>query len=284
MRLGIGQVHRMLPVPFHVAPRPGPWRGFMGLGQQPGCFAGGFADNMQQWLQGISLPGGNAEADAAVGCGPNGGTPCASPADAANMALQIAASWCTEANNQAQFGCPSDPNCGDMGVAAAAPYVAAALAKFSQFPASVWTTEAANAASGNYYGPQPAGPCPPGTFYNTVAGGGFQCNAPNAAPQQYTGDSGPQVNILTGQPIPATITPSTATVNPTASSASPSAAGSSSPAASNAGTSTNTSASSASDPFAWLTQTSIGTVPNWMLLAGGLVAVMVLPSLLKGGR
>lgn len=257
MRLGIGQIHR-------------------GVGQA-GCFAGGFADNMEQWIAGLQA---ELPSDAAVGCGSNGGTPCASPADAANMALIIARSWCQESNNQAQFGCPADPNCNDMGAAAAAPYVAKALAIFGGFPPSVWATEAANAASGNYYGTAPAGPCPPGTFYNTNAGGGFSCNSPDAAPSQFTGDQGPQVNILTGQPIPATITPSN--VPTTAAPASTPAAGTSTPAA---GTSnTSTSPSTTSDPFAWLTETSIGTVPNWMLLAGGLGALILLPSLLKGGR
>jgi hypothetical protein len=273
MRIALGQIHR--------APAPAFRARVRGMGQD-GCFAGGFAQNMQEWIQGISDPGINSQTDAAVGCGTGGNTPCASPQDAANQALAIAASWCQEANNQSWMGCPTDPNCGDGGVAAAAPYVAQALAIFSGFPASVWTAEAANAASGNYYGPQPAGPCPAGTF-TTVANGVVTCSAPSTAPSQYTGDSGPKVNILTGQPIASTITPASAPVNPTPASTAP-AAGTSTPAAGSSNSSTSSSTSATTDPFAWLTQTSIGTLPNWMLLAGGLAALMVLPSLLKGGR
>ena len=171
-------------------------------GGQAGCFAGGFANNMSQWLAGLSA---ESPADAAVGCG-NGGQPCASPADFATMAAKIAASWCQESNDQAQFGCPSDPNCVDMGVAASAPYAAEALSLAKSFPASVWATEAANAASGNYYGAQDtygAPKCPAGTFYNTVPGGGFTCSAPDAAPQ-YLADQGPAIDIATGQPIAGT--------------------------------------------------------------------------------
>lgn len=265
MRLGIGQIHR-------------------GVGQA-GCFAGGFAQNMQEWLAGIQLPGPDAQLVAAVGCGPGASQPCASPADAANQALAIAKSWCDESNAQSWMGCPSDPNCGDGGAAAAAPYVAQALAIFSRFPASTWTTAAADAASGNYYGTQNsygAPVCPPGTFFNTKAGGGFTCTPPDATPQQFTGDSGPKVNPLTGQPVPSTITPSNSPTNAAPASTQP-AAGTSTPAA-GTGSGGTSNTSTTSDPLAWLTETSIGTVPNWMLLAGGLVAIMVLPSLLKGGR
>ena len=77
-------------------------------GGPAGCFAGGYADNMNQWLSSLSM---QSPTDAAVGCGSGGGTPCASAADAAQMAVAISKSWCQESNNQAQFGCVADPNC-----------------------------------------------------------------------------------------------------------------------------------------------------------------------------
>lgn len=167
-------------------------RGVQGLGQA-GCFAGGFAQNMQEWLAGIQLPGPDAQLVAAVGCGPGASQPCASPADAANQAIAIAKSWCDESNAQSWMGCPSDPNCGDGGAAAAAPYVSQALAVFSRFPASVWAASAADAASGNYYGTS-TGPCPPGYFLS-VANGVQTCNPPGQVATQPTGDSGPQIII-----------------------------------------------------------------------------------------
>jgi hypothetical protein len=44
-----------------------------------------------------------------------------------------------------------------------------------------------------------------------------------------------------------------------------------------------TSGTTSSDPFAFLTESAIGGIPNWALIAGGIALVMVLPSLM-GGR
>lgn len=118
-----------------------------GLGQT-GC-PGTLTSEMQSWLNSLSA---ELPVDAAVGCGPSGGAPCSSPAEASQMAETIAQNFCSLAAEVAgQFDCTVDPACANP-AAAAAPYAAQALSLFQSFPASVWSTESENAASGNYYG------------------------------------------------------------------------------------------------------------------------------------
>jgi hypothetical protein len=137
---------------------------------------------MQQWMASLSA---EPQTDAAVGCGPGGGAPCGSPSEAAQQqAMAIAQQYCAVVNQDVGLiGCPPDAACNNL-PAALAPYISQLQSFFGGFPASVWATEAANAASGDYYGPIVVNP-------NTSPQ-----NMPSQAAIQY----GPPVSITTGAP------------------------------------------------------------------------------------
>lgn len=289
MRVGFQNIHRS------------PSQGLMavmrrGMGQT-GC-PGSLNDALQSWLSSLSA---ELPVDAAVGCGPSGGAPCGSPAEASQMANVIAEKFCALAASVAgEFACNVDPACSNPD-AAAAPYAAQALSLFQGFPASVWTTEAANAASGNYYGsigteqgPAPNVGCGPGqngVYLATVNGavvtipcgtpmpsGAAAATAPAFVPQspiQY----GPPVSASTGAPLSSAPAP-TATYSTPINSPSGSPAGSS-------GGSTSSSTSSGgtlTDSLGWFTQSIIGGIPNWALVAAGVAALVFVIPMMSGGR
>ena len=267
MRIGLAHIHRQ-PSPAMVAMVR--QRGMNGLGDVNA--------KLQDWLSSLSA---EPATDAAVGCGPGGGQPCASPQDAANAVYGVASGFCQLEADQSTFaGYVPDPGCSDGGQAAAAAVYPAVLALFNSFPASVWTTEAANAASGMYYGQIPAGPCPPGQFVQ-VGPNGTTCYG-STANQDITNTP---INITTGQPLPspAPVTSPVITAAAPVIVSAPVPITSSSVAPSGSGSSTTISAV-APDPFAFLTQSLFDGIPNWALLAGGLAVVMLLPSLIGGRR
>jgi hypothetical protein len=198
------------------------------------------------------------------------------------MIYLIAANQCQlESNDSAMAGYVPDPACADGGYAAAEALYPALLSFFQGFPASVWATEAENAASGNYYGVQTPGYCPPGSVFN-MTNGVITCT-PNAAATRSAAGTSVPINILTGAPI--TTPPVSTPVSTPAPAPSPAPSPSQPSAPSQTtGTSSTSAAAATSDPFAFLTQDSISGIPNWMLLAGGLALVMILPSLLGGRR
>jgi hypothetical protein len=258
MRVGFGAIHHR-PSPS-VAARVG---------------MGDVNAQLQAWLSSL---GGEPGVDAAVGCGPSGGAPCGSPEAAAQMAITIAQQACVQESYAADFpGYVADPLCADGGTAAGQAFASQALAYFNALPASVWTTEAQNAAAGLPYGPTPGG-----------GGYGELC------PSGIQGPNGTCVGTPT--PIPFNITTGAPTITsaPPAQPALPTLPASSAPSAPAGGTSSGTSSgttggtsntnASTSDPLAWLTESAIAGIPNWWLLAGGLVAVVALPMILKRGR
>jgi hypothetical protein len=298
MRVALGQIHRVNPfVP--------------GLGQT-GCTYGGLEAAMQDWLSSLTQ---EPATDAAVGCGSGGGAPCPDPITASQQqAAAIASNYCSiDANNAALFGCPADPACVDP-EAAIQPFIVQAQAIFNGFPANVWQAEAAAATSGQYYNEVPT--CPPGTSPSS-SGGVVTCWSlttgaaeqpsyapavtPSGAPLQGS-PQGPSLTIKPGNaasttpagaasysapPIPSTSSiaaNNAATVGTTPSVGTPGATTpitavgpAPSPAAPSPATNSSTS------PFAFLTEDSIAGIPNWVLIAGGLGLLMLLPSLM-GGR
>ena len=288
---------------LNVIPNPAPLPAVRGLGNArmiaiprgmgqavSGCPETGFDGQMQNWLGSLQA---QPQGDAAVGCGPSGGAPCGSPQEAAQMAALIAQQYCTVATSDEAFGCAADPACANP-AASAAPYIAQALKFFQGFPASVWNTEAANAASGNYYGTQPAGPCPPGQFVQ-VGPGGVSCYGSTANQDLQNAP----VNIQTGVPLSSTPpvpvtppvvvtkTPPPAASSSSSSSSSPTSGSSSSPApvVNNYYSTANPApapAAAAAAPLdlSFLTDSAIGGIPNWILIGGGLLAL----SLLGGKR
>ena len=274
MRIGLSQIHRA----------PGPELAMMmrkrGMGQVvPIAPFPPLAEYLTRWFTQENVMSG---VDAAVGCGPGGNLPCASPEDAAQMVYLIASQQCAMEQADTSFaGYVDDPACNDQGVAAASAIYPQVLAYFQSLPASVWSAEVADAASGNYGGPIPAGPCPSGTVWN-MTNGVISCNPINPV----NVIQGAPVNITAGAPLATPVSSTPVSIPASAPSQAPSA---SQPSAPSQTTGTNSSTSSASaaatsDPFAFLTQDAIAGIPNWMLLAGGLAVVMILPSLLGGRR
>lgn len=267
MRVGMGQIHRQPQPPMAAIMR----RGVRGIGQTATPINLQLALN--NWFQQLSA---QPQSDAAVGCGPGGGTPCASPQDAANMVYTYAQSICQEATAAQVLAGSLDPNCADGGQAVAAALYPQVLALFNSFPASVWATEAANAASGSYYGPVPNS-CPNGGFL-TVGPNGPSC-AGSTANQDI---QNAPVSIVASAPAAAVVSPvpASAPASVPASSISTTAP---SPAAAGAASSSS-STSSTSDTWGFLTETSIDGIPNWMLIAAGVGLVFLLPSLMGGRR
>lgn len=271
MRIGIGQIHQRPSAPMVAMIRRNG-----GMGDVNALLA--------NWFQSLSA---QPPSDAATGCGSGGGYPCGSPVQAAQQVYTQAAAFCAEETDGSFVaGYVADPACSDNGKAAADAIYAQVLSFYEGLPASVWQDEAANAASGNYYGTAPAGPCPAGMFVQ-VGPNGLTCYGNTA---QDAGSVGPPINIQTETPIAATTpvvstpvqqapptqvaTPTTALplIAPAASSSSTTAAG--------APASSSSSSTSGTDDFAFLTQSLIAGIPNWALIAGGLAAVLLLPSLL----
>lgn len=305
MRIGFTEIHR--------APSPGLMAVMRrGMGQS-GC-PGSLSDALQSWLSSLSA---ESPADAAVGCGPSGGAPCGSPTEAAAMAGTIAQQFCDLASSVAgEFpGCTVDPACSNP-AAAAASVQQAALQLFNSFEPSVWATEAANAASGQYYGPvgTEQGPasnpgCGPGGNGLYVTGQNVSAQCPNgtwtegpngmvwtyappaagqalpvsltvaptvAQPTIY----GPAVNVATGQPTtsapaPAAAAPVTGAVQPSTTAAATTAGG---------GAAAGTQPSSTTQALGWFTESSLDGIPNWALVAAGVVALIVVLPMLTGGR
>jgi hypothetical protein len=285
MRIGLAQIHRA-PQPMMAAMMTRR----RGVGQVvPIAPFPPLAQYLQEWFgetQSMS------PTSSVIGCGPGQDQPCANPADAANMIYGIAAGQCNlEESDKTFAGYIDDPACNDQGVAAAAAIYPQILAYFNTFPASVWATEAANAASGLYSGPSSfgGGPCGAGMVFNEV-NGVITCS-PASTAVGFNSDQGPSINILTGAPItpaaPASSTPVLSTTPALAPSPAPSGSSASAPSqttGTSSSSSTSSTAAATSDPFAFLTQDTISGIPNWMLLAGGLALVMILPSLLGGRR
>ena len=245
---GLGNA-RMIPIP----PR--------GMGQTQGCPELQFDGYMQSWLQSLL---GEPPSDAAVGCGANGGEPCTSPDEASQMAMLIAENYCSVVADGAAFGCPADPACSNLS-SAVGPYTDKALAFFRTFDPSVWATEAANLKSGLTYGSSHS-TCPAGTF-PSVGPSGMTCSAasgqgtpppPSQGSSPYipppntssrttgSGDNAPSnVNQPMGSPVIQTApTPAPAVAVP--------------------------------DPFAFLTESVIGGIPNWGLILAGVAALFLL--------
>ena len=242
-----------------------PPRGFgarrRGMGQTQGCPETAFDGQMESWLSSLSA---ESQADAAVGCG--AGAPCASPADASQMALLIAQNYCNVVADGAQFGCPPDSACNDIPTSAA-PYVARALAFFHSFPASVWTQEAANLKSGNYYGT------------DTDVNAQWNYNAGVAPVLTYAEAN---AGNTTGSPLPQSGAPSNSSpvIISTAATSTNQSSTTSGPTAASQVIQTETGpvvvAASTSDPFAFLTESMIGGIPNWGLILAGVAALFLL--------
>ena len=204
---------RIIPVPRVISRN----RGF---GQTPEqtAIAGGItptAINLQAALNAwVASLAAESPADAAVGCGPSGGAPCTSPEEAAQQIYAQAASICAEAGSAESLVGSLDPNCADNGQALAGQMLPQVESIFAGFPPATWTTEAANAASGNYYGSAPAGPCPAGQFVQ-VGPNGVTCygntanqdlqNTPIASPVS-TPSAPVQATYSQPSPVTATLT------------------------------------------------------------------------------
>ncbi len=253
-----------------------------GMGQiTQGCPEVQFDGQMQNWLGSLQA---QPQSDAAVGCGPSGGAPCGSAEEAAQMAVLIAEQYCSVVSDGQAFGCPADPKCSDP-AASAAPYVAQALKFFQSFPPSVWSAEAANAASGNYYGTQPAGPCPPGQFVQ-VGPGGVSCYG-SMANQDITNAP---VNISTGAPLsntpppapapPVSVTPPVILTKTPPASSSSNSSPQPAPVVNNYYSSgpsgSSSSPQSAPLDLSFLTNSAFGGIPNWILGGGVLLALRLL--------
>jgi hypothetical protein len=303
MRVALNQIHRTSPM---ILGR----RGGLGRLGQTGCTYGGLDAAMQDWLSSLSNEPATA---AAVGCGTGGGAPCPDPVTASEQqAVAIANDYCqVNANDAAEFGCPADPDCQNLS-AVLTPYVQQAQALFNTYPSGVWSAEAAAAASGQYYNEVPT--CPPGTS-PSESGGVVTCwslttgqaEQPSYAPAVTSSGAplqgspqGPSLTIIPGNA--ASTTPAGATsVAPTPiPSAASIAANNALTVGTTAGTpgatapitatvapataAAATSSTTSSDPFAFLTESAIGGIPNWALIAGGLAVVLILPSLMGGRR
>jgi hypothetical protein len=271
MRIGFANIHRAPPPGLMAVMRRG-----MGSIGQTGC-PGSLEDALQSWLSSLSA---ELPVDAAVGCGTSGGAPCGSPSEASQMAVTIAQQFCDLASSVAgQFpGCSVDPACSDP-ASAAAPYAAQALSLFNSFPASVWSTEVANAASGDYYGaigteqgPAPNVGCGPGQnglYLATVNGSVVSIPCGTAAP------------VSTSANAPASSTPATVTSPGTATTTPAGTASSSSSSSSSGGSSTG---STLTDSLGWFTESSFDGIPNWALLAAGIAALVFVVPMLTGRR
>ena len=236
-----------------------PPRGFgsrrRGMGQTQGCPETAFDGQMESWLSSLSA---ESQADAAVGCG--AGAPCASPADASQMALLIAQNYCNVVADGAQFGCPPDSACNDIPTSAA-PYVARALAFFQSFPASVWTQEAANLKSGNYYGT------------DTDVNAQWNYNAGVAPVLTYAEAN---AGNTTGSPLSQTGTVIAAKTDSSAPSNTSQPTGSVQTTTGPIATTAAAASVAAPDPFAFLTESMIGGIPNWGLILAGVAALFLL--------
>lgn len=268
MRIGIGQIHRQPGTPL------------MALVRRPGVgqVTTPVQAQVESWLAGLQGSLLNAQDYAGGGCGSGGNNaPCASPADAANSIYPFVSMLCQENANTAQLtGGPTDPDCGNNGQALAAQYYSQLLALFNSLPSNTWTTEAAALAAGpgSYE-------CAPGMTLITSGPSAGSCGLTSVVGGQ-SGSGTPSVPISTPS-VP--VSAPSATPQPSASAAAstvPAALISPTPATAAAGSS-STNAPAAASSFGFLTETSIGTIPNWMLIAGGLALVLVLPSLM-GGR
>ena len=274
MRIGTGQIHRQ-PSPAFMARmrRPG-----MGQVSSP------VAAQVQSWLQGLQASTLNAEDYAGGGCGSGGNNaPCASAVDAATSVYPFVAMLCQENANTAQLtGGPTDPNCGDNGQALAGQYYAQLLALFNSLPANTWTTEAAALAAGpgSYE-------CAPGYTLITSGPSAGSCGLTSVVGGQ-SGTGTPSVPVVVVSTPSVPVSAPTVTPQPSVSSAASTIPASSiSPAPATAAavpSSTSGAAAASSSDWSFLTETSIDGIPNWMLIAGGLALVFVLPSLMGGKR
>jgi hypothetical protein len=297
MRVALGQIHRALP-PFLGMRR-------RGMGQS-GCPYGGLTAQLQNFISSLSDEPATV---AAVGCGTGGGAPCPDPVTAAEQQVNaIAADYCNiAAEDAAEFNCPVDPDCTTNLTAVVNAAIAQAQAIFEQYPSSVWQAEASAASSGQYYNEVPT--CPPNTS-PSQSGGVVTCYSlttgaaeqPSYAPAPVLNSpTGPSLNIQAGVPsstspaaassyaapsipAPASIAQNNAaTVGTTLSAGTP---GATAPITATVAPATAAAATSGttSSPFAFLTESAIGGIPNWALIAGGLALVLALPSLMGGRR
>lgn len=178
-----------------------------------------------------------------------------SPAATAQAAVtQLAQEYCGAVAAEVSSGDPnaaSPPDCGNNGAACAQAALATWEAYYNSLPSSVWTTGMVSAQVAN---PQafpvqapvsPAAASPVTTPASTVPAAVATVPAPSPSPSPSAG------------------TQQGSGTQPTGSSS----------------TSQQTSSS-----FGWLTETSFDSIPNWVLLAGGVVVLLMLPSLIGGRR
>ena len=247
---------------IHRGPSPGmvALMGLRGLGDaNPGNAS--VALYLANTLASYPSPSHMAElgSEALVSVGINPGV--TTPEGAAQQVFSLAQSFCQLAAFNVQFGSTPPSDCGNGGQAAANAAYPNYLAYFNSLPASVWQIAQQQTNNPSYI-------CPPGTYQTSpgvcVASPGAPAGTPTAptvVPPANSPWSAPPV-----QPTP-----------PAPNAAAPSQGPSTAPlpAASNGAT---------SNPLSFLTDSAISGIPNWALIGVGIVAIMIVPSLLGGRR
>lgn len=247
---------------IHRGPSPG-MAALVGLGDANAGGSASVALYLANTLATYPPPAQMAElgSEALIAVGINPGI--TTPDQAAQQVFSLAATFCQLASFNVQFGSTMPYDCGtDGGQAAAQAAYPQWLAYFQSLPANVW--QLANQATNN-----PSYICPPGTYQTTPGNCVPSPGAPAGTPTAPT--------IVPPTPSPWSATPPIQTAPPqTPASVTPNSA----PAA----PLNTTNTTSTSDPLAFLTNSAIAGIPNWALIGGGILAIMILPGLLGGRR
>lgn len=255
MRVGFGQIHRAPGPNVAALMRRGMGQTTQGCAQYLASVLASYQAIQQDGLL-TGTPGGLSLAEVNI-------QPGMSPTDAADQVYSIANGFCQRAGfaAQVQTGLTLPSDCSDGGEAAAAAAYPQWLAFYNSLPAGVWQSAQQLASQPTSYS-IPLNP-------TSVA---------QAQQQQLVVEpSTPQpMQVQTAAPTPVSVS---------APAPAPAAVASSVPAALiNTSAPVAASAPASTDAISSFFTETIDGIPNWVLIGGGLVALLLLPSLLGGRR
>lgn len=234
---------------IHRGPSPGMAAlvGLRGLGDANAGGTASVALYLANTLATYPPPAQMAElgSEALIAVGINPGV--TTPEDAAQQVYSLAATFCQLASFNIPFGSTMPSDCGTNGGQAAAQAAYPQwLAYFQSLPANVWQMANQQTTQPNYI-------CPPGTYQTTPGNCVPSPGAPGGTPTAPTVVQ-PTLSPWSASP-PVQVAPQAPTAQPSAPA----------PAASPA------------------TSTLAG-IPNWALIGGGILAIMILPSMFGARR
>jgi hypothetical protein len=192
-----------------------------------------------------------------------------SAATAANVVYSLAQQYCgaigAESSEQ-DPNIPTAPDCSDGGQSAATAAYPAYLAYYSALPASFWTAIQTLAST-----PETVAVSPAIVQQGSYTAPTYVTVTPTSMPNPTSVAQAQQQvqQLITGAPV----------------SSSPASSTSSGSSTSGGTTSSSSSGTSTAAPwYEWFTETSIDSIPNWALVAGGVALIVILPMLLGGKK